>query len=121
MRILNLTQYIGTPEQGVIEPVDKQKIVDLLTFTELPTKDIIESKALALAEIAVQHECEFAMIGGAPYLMAPLEVILLLKGVKSLFSFSERFTLDEKLPDGSVIKQSTFKHTGWVQGAMEIE
>lgn len=55
------------------------------------------------------------MIGGAPYLMAPLERMLKKSGYRPVYSFSERRSVEETLPDGSVKKTAVFAHVGWVE------
>ena len=58
MQILNLTQHIATPaqvEQNVVEFSNKQRITDLLTFNEVPTKATIRQRAELLADIAMEH------------------------------------------------------------------
>lgn len=115
---LNLTQHKSTKEQleaGVVEPTDKTKVQSLLTFTSVPTPNDIRDKAEALAQIAYDHKANAAMIGGAGYLMAPLQEALWAKGVKPLHSFTERRATEKTLPDGSVEKGQVFVHIGWVE------
>src|SRR5438094_459333 len=94
MRILNLTQHAAAPEQiaaGVVEPADKAAVQRLLTFEEPPTFSDICTRAKTLAEIAIASGFATAMIGGAPFLMGPLERCLRgYAGVKPLYSFSRR-------------------------------
>lgn len=116
-KILNLTQHSATNEQlhdGVFEPGNKPLVQKLLTFEEPPTPCEIRDRAEKLAEIAANHGVKYAMIGGAPYLMAHLETALLLKGVTPCYSFSKREVLEKTLPDGSVKKESTFRHVGFI-------
>jgi hypothetical protein len=54
------------------------------------------------------------MIGGAPYLMAPLERALRRKRITPLYAFSERRSTEEKGNDGEIIKRTVFKHIGFV-------
>ena len=117
MKILNLTQHNATPDQvaaGVIEPRNKKEVQDLLTFTGIPTQRDILIRARALMEIAVTEEVTATMIGGAPYLMAALEVALVETGIKPVYSFSERRSVETHQPDGSVTKTNVFVHAGWV-------
>ena len=115
MKILNLTQHEATPEQqaqGVFEPnlQDKADIQYLLTFDEIPTKGGLRRRAELLAMIANHYEVDNIMIGGAPYLMAPLISEL----PNSVFAFSERVSEEQQLPDGSVRKVNVFRHVGFV-------
>jgi len=117
-KILNLTQHAATPEQvadGVIEPENKAAVQAALTFETLPTQAEVQERALDLSEIARDSGCEAAMVGGAPYLMEPLERCLKLVGVVALYAFSQRESSEQRQPDGSVRKVQTFRHAGWVQ------
>lgn len=62
--ILNLTQHTVTPEQEaqlVVEPrMTKEKIRELLTFEEIPSKEEIEVRAEKLARIAVSEASHYA-------------------------------------------------------------
>ncbi|MHC1597434.1 MAG: hypothetical protein ACXQT3_03860 [Methermicoccaceae archaeon] len=124
VEILNLTQHRPTPaqvEQGVVEHPSaevREKIKELLTFEELPTPELVRARARALAEIAADTGAEAAMIGGAPYLMPPLEQELRKRGIKPLYAFSRRESVEEVQPDGSVRKTQVFRHLGFVEGAL---
>ena len=117
-KIVNLTQHKAASEQveaGVIEPADKQRVRGLLTFQELPNKEVIEERANELASIAESMGAKKALIGGAPYLMAPLEKALKEKGITPLYAFSKRVVIENTLPDGSVEKKATFRHEGFIE------
>lgn len=120
MRILNLTQHAPTQAQieaGVFDAPEelRGKIIAELNFAEIPHKGEIHSRADEIARLAVLTGCEGAMIGGAPYLMAPLERSLANVGIASLYSFSERQVVEVSNPDGTVSKTTTFAHVGWVE------
>lgn len=132
MKILNLTQHVATPEQieaGVFEPTDedKKEIQELLTFEEIPTTEVMETRAniLALraseAFEALENPDEYvfikkiAMIGGAPYFMSALESALKNDGFEVLYAFSKRESVDQVQLDGSVRKVAVFKHVGFVE------
>ena len=115
--ILNLTQHQATPEQvsaGVVEPRLKSEVVKALTFESLPSLDEVKHRARKLGMIATASGYMEAMIGGAPYLMRPLEEELLRRDITPVYAFSVRESVEETLPDGSVRKTQVFKHTGWV-------
>jgi hypothetical protein len=119
MSIFNLTQHIASKEQiaaGVVEPDNavKAQIRELLTFEKPPSQYGMHARAQLLAQIVKQHNCPIAMIGGAPYFMAPLEKWLLATNIVSYYSFSERVVIEVTEPDGSVTKKSSFVHSGWV-------
>ena len=114
MSIKNLTQHKPTQEQeqhGGVTAVDPAAI-ELLNFPTPPSVEEINERAAALAALAVGSES--AMVGGAPYLMGPLVAALKAVGVQPLFSFTERRSVEETQPDGSVRKTSVFAHVAWV-------
>jgi hypothetical protein len=120
MNVLNLTQHTATGDQaleGVREPSPelKAEIRGLLTFDELPSGLDIGLTARELATIASEEGLEYAMIGGAPFLMAELERHLRLRGVKPLYAFSQRESVEVTADDGSVTKTNVFKHVGFVE------
>lgn len=115
MRI-NLTQHAAAPEQGCIEPENKEDVQQLLTFEELPTATEIRRRADALAAVAASAGATEAMIGGAPYLMPHLEQQLAHRGIQPLYAFSVRESVEQAQPDGSVRKVAVFRHMGFVSG-----
>lgn len=129
--ILNLTQHQATPEQieaGVVDlpQAERGLLIKLLTFDSLPSREKIEDRAFDIAELACYNglggdESDdpiifTAMIGGAPYLMAPLEQELVAHGIVPLYAFSTHESVEETMPDGSVRKVNVFRHTGFVKG-----
>lgn len=120
MKILNITQHKATPEQivaGVIDlPVFIQDVLkNALNFNELPDEGALQERANAIAMMAKSHpsKARKAMIGGAPYLMRPLEAALRDVGIVPLYAFSVRES-KEMIRDGVVQKVSVFKHLGFV-------
>ena len=69
---------------------------------------------LQLAAGGFDHGVQ-AMIGGAPYLMAPLERELRRWRVTPLYSLSERRSEERQLPDGSVQKTQVHNHLGFLE------
>ena len=127
-KILNLTQHVATHEQleaGVFEPSeeDKKEIQKLLTFEEIPDTKELGTRAYCIGRIAIQYFDDFddgassgnAMIGGAPYFMNFLEDALKYEGIKPMYAFSKRESVDQVQPDGSVKKVAVFKHCGFVE------
>lgn len=121
MKILNLTQHKATPEQvdqGVIDlsDADRASLANALTFGELPDFDVLAARAASIALMAVGHSagCKSAMIGGAPFFMAPLERALWKVGIRPLYAFSVRESVEEAQADGSVRKVAVFRHAGFV-------
>ena len=115
MIILNLTQHMGTPEQAVVEPSDKKMVQELLTFVSAPSKSEMKERAVRLASIAVEAGADCAMVGGAPYFMSTLEAALKEVGVKPLYAFSMRVSVEETDEAGNVVKRNVFRHAGWVE------
>ena len=137
-RILNLTQHSPTPEQieaGVTcgDIASYQELAEfrsLLTFDTLPTPVEVRQRAQQIAAYArktstlvdyggdsgyvVNERFSFAMIGGAPFLMAPLEEALRRVGIVPLYAFSTRESVEQVQPDGSVRKVAVFRHQGFV-------
>lgn len=126
MTIINLTQHNPTPEQSELGVVNlpqplKEKVISLITFNEIPTISLLESNAKRIAGIVSDYakingiENPTAMIGGAPYFMGHLETALKAAGVKPVYAFTMRESIDEILPDGSIKKVAVFRHAGWVE------
>lgn len=122
MKIVNLTQHNFTQDQlkdiesrGLeIAEVDPS-FKSLLNFETLPETHIVRGRAADLSIIAKEAGASFAMIGGAPYLMAPLEEFLFNEGIKPLYAFSVRSSEDRPKDDGTVEKISIFKHLGFIE------
>lgn len=139
MGCLNLTQHAATPDQhaaGVFDlPADvRSALQDLLTFVTLPSEQEILEKAAMIAALAALHASAedradeggtlpaddaggfalYAMIGGAPWLMAQLSAALREQGIEPVFAFSVRKTEDQVQADGSIRKTSVFRHGGFV-------
>lgn len=118
MIIINLTQHDSTSDQrdqGVVEPSDKVAVRNLLTFNDIPSREQMLVRASKLAAVAVNMKAEAAMIGGAPYFMSALETALKERGIKPLYAFSIRRSVDETQPDGSIRKVAVFRHKGFVE------
>ena len=115
--MLNLTQHPATKEQesaGVIEPADKAAVRALLTFATLPNAADIAAAACNLAIVARDSGYETAMIGGAPYLMRPLEEALQQEGINPVYAYSRRESVETTDADGNIRKTQTFRHLGFV-------
>jgi hypothetical protein len=123
MSILNLTQNVATPEQiaqGVIEvPEEHRKaLLELLTFTSLPTEAEITKKAVELAELALAcsayHDFQEVMIGGAPYLMPRLQAALEFRYYEPVYAYYQQVSVESVSIDGTVVKTTESKHLGFV-------
>jgi len=118
MKIVNITQHTAVSDQlaaGVVElNADLRLVVSgLLTFDSLPTKAEILERAEKLAQLVESEGFTTAMIGGAPWFMAELERQLAKVGVKAVYAFSQRVSVED-IVDGTVIKRAIFKHVGFV-------
>lgn len=131
-KILNLTQHEATPEQkeaGVIDlPAElRAELVDALTFMDCPDSTVVRARAERIAQLCSDYwnhlnasylntRTQFfaAMIGGAPYLMAPLERALQAQYIPAVYAFSERVSTETEKADGSIVKTSSFRHAGWI-------
>ena len=130
--ILNLTQHPATPEQvaaGVVDLEGKnlKRLKELLTFDsiEVAVKQRFD-RAKQIADLVSRiklgdedslHEDGTAihvMIGGAPYLMAPLENVLMKDNRVPVYAFSVRESVEQIQSDGSVVKSNIFRHGGFV-------
>lgn len=110
--MLNLTQHVASEEQvssGVVEPRDKEAVRRLLTFDRLPDEAEVLARAKSLVDICLAEEGEVIMIGGALWLMAPLERGLFAAGLVPVYAFTRR----EVVEVGGV-KKSVFRHAGFV-------
>lgn len=126
MVIINLTQHGASAEQLQAGVFDLKTCNDVLreelTFRHLPSALDIRRRAEAIADLAstcTNEAGEFAshaMIGGAPYLMGPLETALRAKGIVPLYAFSVRESV-EKIIDGATVKVGVFRHAGFVSAA----
>lgn len=121
-KIINLTQHAASAEQiaaGVVEPADKACVQKLLTFEGIPSMEELVGRAKALAAVASEAGAESAMIGGAPYFMAPLEWALRRRGITPLYAFSVRDSAEQVLPDGSTRKVAVFHHLGFTEAVKQ--
>lgn len=119
MSIINLTQHKSTPEQQAAGVVDfdgemLDELVECLTFDELPGEWDIRSRVTGLITLLECFDTQQVMIGGAPWLMAPLTQRLIEEGYVPLFAFSVRESIEQTMPDGSVRKTAIFRHKGFV-------
>ena len=120
-------QHDVTPDQlaaGVIElpAAYKETVRKLITFDQLPTRELILERAAAVAETLAYwwyrenggNSPLTVMIGGAPWFMGPLERALRNDHIVPVYAFSKRVSVEENLPDGTVKKTFVFKHEGFI-------
>jgi hypothetical protein len=94
-------------------------LVELLTFDRIPTSLEILERARRIAHLARvvlgdPTDDDQAMIGGAPFLLGPLEYCLREQGIFPLYAFSVRESEEVPGEGGTVKKVSFFKHRGFV-------
>ena len=127
--ILNLTQHLATPTQreaGVVDlPAEaRARLTALLTVDELPTREEICERSMAIFEIAEAWCAEMieagvapgnfsAMVGGLPCLIREVRHDLRARGITPREAFSRRVVVETTLPDGGVRKIADFVHVGW--------
>ena len=119
MKILNLTQHDPTPEQierGVVNLLPAEWRAEVLTFNDLPQDGEVQQRAERIARRAAKTGFGTVMIGGAPFLMAPLVIALKRRGIKPVFAFSRRESVEKMAADGAVTKTQVFRHLGFVEG-----
>lgn len=118
--IINLTQHAATADQiaaGVrdLTGTDRDQVIAALNFETLPTAADLADRAGTIALVAMLAGATKAMIGGAPYFMAPLESALRSAGITPVYAFSQRESSEDVQPDGSVRKVNFFRHCGFVE------
>jgi hypothetical protein len=127
--ILNFTQHKATPEQveaGVVDLNEglRERLCDLLTFEDIPSSEELESRVDSLVQLALDVieskaregiTCLSVMLGGAPFLMPPLQKALAWKSVGVVYAFSKRESVETVMDDGSVRKTNVFRHAGFVR------
>jgi len=125
--ILNLTQHSATPDQKKAGVIDLSKenrdvLLPLLNFPSVEATCAIEARAEKLANLvdgaSFNTPKPAVMIGGAPYLMGPLEVALARRRYKVVYAFSVRSSVEVEQSDGTVVKRTVFEHAGFVNGAL---
>ena len=118
--IVNVTQHVATPEQKAQGVHDlpgevRKELSQLLTFEELPTRESLLTRATQVAQLISPFEGDSVMIGGAPFFMPLLELVLQQEGWKVVYAFSRREAVEDIQPDGSVRKTAMFRHVGFVE------
>ena len=126
--IQNFTQHHPTIEQqalGVYSPPHHAAIRELLTFETPPDNAELADRARQLAALAARErdsvlsepnagKADTVMIGGAVYLMAPLEAAMRARNLKPVYAFAKRVVVERDMPDGTVKKSVVFKHEGFL-------
>jgi hypothetical protein len=122
IKMINLTQHTATPDQlaaGVIElnAEDKAKLIKLITFDKIEdtTESELVERARQVGKLLIDYDVDAAMCGGAPFFTAILERKLKRLKVDVYYAFSERASVEEAQPDGSIKKVAVFKHKGFVK------
>ena len=125
MKFVNLTQHTLTEDQvkfwtwagfgeDDIQVYPDPFVKEKLTFEKLPSMAEVREAALALADYARSQAATNVMIGGAPYLMRPLEEELENLDITYHYAFTERKTTEKVNEDGTVEKTSIFVFAGWI-------
>lgn len=117
MCILNLTQHRCTAEQlsdGIenIPSKHAEQLEKLLTFPSDYDLTMLVNNAKALANLARSLGYEAVMVGGMPSFMPILQAEMIKADISVGYARTERVSVDQIQPDGSVKKVSVFKHAG---------
>ena len=104
-------------KDGIIElpAARREQVRSLLTFETLPTSAEVAGRAQQLAELAAGEGAEGAMLGGVPFLMAPLQKALQQRSIRTFFAFSRRRCTEVHTADGNVEKRCLFCYEGLVE------
>ena len=118
---VNMTQHDPSPAQVAegVQTIDHDWVKAQLTFKGLPPAALVKERANALATWAKAQGADRAMVGGAPWLMGPLERALVARGVEPLYAFSNRQSTETVQQDGSVLKVQEFVHLGFLPAIMD--
>lgn len=118
----NVSQHIASEaqiEDGVVEPQNKERFTDLLTFTVLPSREEIWSRAEKIIMEVQEEGWTTIMVGCAQFFASELERAAERKNIKIVYSFSLRVSEEKVMPDGTVKKIGYFVHQGFIQGRIE--
>ena len=120
MKILNITQHPATVDQIVAGVVDLEgesltQAKALLTFDDIPNKGQLISAAIKLAKLAKDNGATSAMIGGAPFFMTTLETAMKEIGIRPIYAFSVRNSVEQPDGNGGVKKVNIFRHVGFIE------
>ena len=118
--VYNFTQHPCTIDQAVagVQDLcdhDRAEIAAHLTFNEIPTVVDQQARAALLVGIARKVHATTVMLGGAPFFMGTLERAFLWAGIRPVYAFSQRESVEIPQPDGSVQKTQVFRHLGFVE------
>lgn len=123
MKLINLTQHTMTAEQvadlaekgiDVIEVAPSENVVQNITFNVMPSMAEVQKRAFVVAEIAALNGANYAMVGGAGYLMGALESELQQRGITPLHAFTVREVVEVHKEGGEVVKTAVFRHQGFI-------
>lgn len=125
--LLNCTKHmaddviIGEGYKGLsftiidLNPRDRERVLELQDFNSgIPECGDIRRRAEAIADIAVGYGLKYAWVGGAGYLMPPLESALKRRGITPVYSWSKRDYMETVDSDGVRRLEMYREHGGWV-------
>ena len=118
--ILNLTKHQAKEDQKAegVEDLpyrERMELLKLLAFAAPPSRANIEDRAARIAGLAYRTNAEYAMIGGAQFLVEPLAHALRAAGITPLVAFGRRVAAERPLPNGRVHKYGVFRHVAFVE------
>ena len=109
--IVNCTNHIATKEQlemGIVEPKNKEKIQELLTFDDIDSIFDAGNRAKKIVNIIKEEGYKYALIGGIPFFMSILENEFYINDIIPVYAFSKRNSEEKIDRYGTIIKTSLF-------------
>lgn len=117
--IHNLTVHQLTQDQKNENAVEvrediKREVISILNFENMPTSEMLQERALKLAELAKENNMKKVLIGsGVPAFNYFLVKELKKSGIETVYSFSKRVCVETHGENGEVKKEYIFKHEGF--------
>jgi len=121
MLALNISQHEPTELQvlsGLMElnKSDVTSMKKLLTFDEAPDISEMKNRAEQLVKIcANNYNLKVVMLAPAPFFTSILENTFKENGYKVVYSFSQRKSVEKKMPDGTVKKVNVFEFQDFIE------
>ena len=117
----DVSEHNESNEDFMIEdlpPAQRDELLELSAFNgETPPEAAdIRQRAVKIATLAMYQGARFAWIGGAPYLMGPLEAELKKRGITPVYSWSRRdYMIVKDETDGAERLELYRRHEGWIR------
>lgn len=105
-------QKVGWDELVILSNVSKTSDI-VKNISPIAKVEEIKELAMAIVLIALLHKCTHIAIMGEPTLVLHTAMIADEVDIKPVTATSERISVDEPQPDGSIKKISKFQHVMW--------